>query len=64
MSPDQIARMRSNLADMRSKLAEVRAGLDQLKAREPERLRRRIKSEMALEQLHRANIALRDALPH
>jgi hypothetical protein len=57
MDPDVIA-------EMRSKMAEVRARLEELKAREPERLRLKIESELALERLHRANIALREAVPH
>jgi hypothetical protein len=56
MTPDQNARLQAKLSDIRARLAEY-------DAREPERIRQRRKTELALEQLHRANVALRAALP-
>jgi hypothetical protein len=48
------ARIDANLAKARAQLAEY-------DAREPERLRLRIKSELAVEQLHEAVVALKAA---
>jgi len=54
MTPAEDARIQAILDD-------IRARLEQYDAREPERIRLKIKSHVAAERLHRAAIAVREA---
>jgi hypothetical protein len=56
MTPDQNPRLQAKLKDIQARLAEW-------DAEEPKRIRLKVESEVALERLHRANVALRAALP-
>jgi hypothetical protein len=60
MTPDEYA---DEFTRMRAKLNHIRARIAEYDAREPERIRQQLKTELALERLHRANVALRAALP-
>ncbi|GEM_PF-4766657 len=57
MTPAEDARIQAILDD-------IRARLEQYDAREPERIRLKIKSHVAAERLHRAAIAVREAQPN
>jgi hypothetical protein len=60
MTADERAR---TLADIHASLTNIRARQERIKAKEPERIRLKIETRMAIERLHRANVALRAALP-
>ncbi|MGA9316054.1 MAG: hypothetical protein WBV77_15665 [Solirubrobacteraceae bacterium] len=62
--PDSYGLTPEARARIRKLLNEVKASQEGWEARAQERERMKIKSEMALERLHRANVALRAALPH
>jgi hypothetical protein len=59
MTPDERARAAARID---ANLADARAKLDRIKAGEPARRRQLIKTELAVERMHRANVALRAAL--
>lgn len=61
MTADEIAR---DEALIDAFLENGRSWKQKSEARAEERLRLKIKSKLALERLHRANVALREALPH
>jgi hypothetical protein len=67
MTPEEYARSEAeidaNLAKVRAIVDDIAAWKKQWDAEEPKRLRRRIKIELALERQHKANKALRAALP-
>jgi hypothetical protein len=60
MTPDERVRAAARID---ANLAEARALLDEMKAREPQRIRQRIKTELALERQHQAVAALKAARP-
>jgi hypothetical protein len=59
MTTDERARAAARIDVL---LDDVFARLERMKARDPERERLKIESHVALARLHRANVALREAL--
>jgi hypothetical protein len=59
MTPDERARAAARID---ANLADARVKLDRIKAGEPARRRQLIKTELAVERMHQANVALRAAL--